>query len=78
MHNENEQNWQIQQKDVAPIINHSVLLATSSSVFLSHQISTSHQPRVSQQYLSLATNQPPATASRRERMIRPQKFSRGG
>jgi len=45
VHNENEQNWQIQQKDVAPIINHSVLLATSSSVFLSHQISTSHQPQ---------------------------------
>jgi len=48
---------------------HSVRLAclpTASSIFLTHQISTSHQPPVSQQYFSLTTNQhqPPATTSR--------------
>jgi len=37
-----------------------------SSVFLSHQISISHQPPASQQYFSLTTNQHqlPATAKR--------------
>jgi hypothetical protein len=40
----------------------------ASSVFLSHQFSISHQPPVSQQYFSLATNQPqlPATSQPNE------------
>ena len=46
--------------------NHFVLLATSNSIFLSHQISTCHQSPISQQYFSVTINQPqsPATTSR--------------
>jgi len=53
------------------VLLHSVLLVTSSSgVFLSHQISISHQPLFSQQYFSLRANQhqPPVTASRTEHL----------
>ena len=44
---------------------------SAGNVFLSHQISISHQAAASQQYFSLTTNQHqlPATASRTERHI---------
>jgi hypothetical protein len=43
-----------------------ILSQSASSVFFSHQISTSHLPPASQQYFSLTTNQhqPPANRTR--------------
>jgi hypothetical protein len=45
----------------------------ASSVFLSHQFSTSHQPPASQQYFSLTINQPqpPATSQPNEAKVSP-------
>ena len=45
---------------------YTVLLAINNDVFLSHQISTSHQSPASKQYFSLTANQhqSPVTASR--------------